>query len=416
MANSDSSKTCQADDNACKRDAQALCFHCSKNLCRIHLLQHAQLIEEKTRTELNLLADKFNELSSRFDHTPISSDILKKPFDQLEKWRVEAHKKIDQIVENKRDEINDKIEEYRIVFATKNDEQIKKINANKKVIVELIQEADASRKQMDDLQAVINEAEKYLETLTTHKINVINPSPICYVNIDTQFFDCQSLSNDELREFKITYIRLNGTIRNYYVKTKKNGTMRNLKNSFVMKYDLLEELTRVELNSSHTIDHQPKLDFILPAQVYDHLVRLQYDNNSELTSILENDKIVFYETPYSIAAQDSSRILMPCLFKRLPMKQRFALPIYLNVPRHGCLGQDVLEPLHNILGTFFSLDPNTNHNLYNATLVFNRPGQYRQTWKALNDALDDQLNFNKINVSLEVDIDSEIADIYENKL
>ena len=85
MASNKPLKVCEAEENACKRDVQALCYHCSKNLCRVHLMQHAQLIEDKTRSELHKLADNFNELSSRFDHLSISDDILKEPLIQLEK-------------------------------------------------------------------------------------------------------------------------------------------------------------------------------------------------------------------------------------------------------------------------------------------------------------------------------------------
>lgn len=411
---SDCSKICQEDDNTCKKDAHALCFHCTKNLCRSHLLKHAQLVEEMIQSELNLLGDKFNELTLAFDDICISKNILNKPFNDLEKWRMEAHKKIDQMFENKSCEINNKIEEYRKIMKTKNDEQMKKINASKKLVTELIREGDASRKQMEEFQTLINETENYLKSFTTHNINVINSSPICCLSIDTQFFDFQSLLEDELREFKITYVRLNRIIGYYYVKTKKNGTMSDLKNSFVTKYNLLQEINGVELNLKDTSDHQLQLDFILPAEVYMHRVNLQYSEDYKLTTILENDKIVFYETPHSLVAQKIPHILMPCVFRRLSTRQLFALPIYLNVPRNGCQGQDVRKALHDMLGTYFPLDPETNYHLYRAVLVSTKPGESIPNNKVLSDALSDQLDFIGTNTSLEVHIDDEIADIYEN--
>jgi hypothetical protein len=121
-------------------------FIVQKNLCRIHLAQHAELIEETTRTELHSLADKFNELSFRFNGLVISSHILEQPFTALEKWRLDSHDKIDQMAENKRQEINIKIEEYRSMFAIENNKQIEEINVIKKMILELIQDTDASGK------------------------------------------------------------------------------------------------------------------------------------------------------------------------------------------------------------------------------------------------------------------------------
>jgi hypothetical protein len=414
MMDNDSLKICQVEENTCKREVQAHCYHCSKSMCRMHFVQHVQLIEEKTRAELNSLADKFNELSSRFEQMIISPDILEKPFIELEKWRVKAHEKIDQIVEDKRREIDGKIEEYRIIFAEKNNEQLQKINASKKIMAELIQDADASRKQMDDLQTSIDEAEKYLQSLLTHGINVINSSPICYVDIDTQFFDYQPRSNDELREFKITYIGWNGFIRDYYVKTNQSGTMSDLINSFIKKYALIQEFARVESNSEITKDHQPKSNFILPIEIYNHRIHLQYRVDVKLSNILDRDVIVFYETPHSLDGHSNSHILMPCLFQRLPEKQSFAFPIYLEVPRNECKGQDVLDALQNMLGRFFQLNPSPDQNLYHASLVFVAPGGVQRTCKALTDALEDSIDFGAVNTSLMVDIDKKIADIYEN--
>ena len=397
-------KIYQVDDNPCKRDAQALCFHCSKNLCRIHLLQHAQIIEEKTRVELNLLADKFNELSSRFEHIPISANILEKPFEELEKWSADAHKKIDQIIENKRREIDEIMESYRTVFNMKNEEQIKKINDSKKLVVELIQEADASRKQMDDLQVSITEAEKYLQSLHTHTINVVNASPICLLDLETRFFDYQLKPCAKLKNFKITYIRLNGTIRIYYVKTNKHGLMSDLKYSFVRQYNLLEALIQVELNSNCAIDHQPKTDFILPVNVYNHHVRRQYSDDTKLACINDNGVLVFYETPHSLVEPDNSQILMPCCFGHLLSNTLFGFPIYLSVPRNECQGQDVLNALHNTLGLFFPLNPENDRNMYNATIIFSPTAQPHSIRKALNDVLEDLIDFNRTTTSLEVGI------------
>ncbi|CAF4918637.1 unnamed protein product, partial [Rotaria sp. Silwood1] len=209
MDSNKSSKVCEVEGTVCKKDVQALCYHCSKNLCRIHLIQHAQLMEDMTRGKLNSLADKFNELSLRFDNISISDNILKIPFVQLEKWRAEAHEKIDQIVEQKRQELNDELDKYRKVFLTKNEEQLIKMNNSKRIIAELIQESDASANQITDLQTSIDETENYLNSLMTHEINVIATTPIWRVDIESQLFEPQSILKNELREFKITYLRLN---------------------------------------------------------------------------------------------------------------------------------------------------------------------------------------------------------------
>lgn len=413
MASSDSVKTCQVDDDACKRDAQALCFHCSKNVCRIHLLQHAQLMEEKTQVEMNLLADRLNGLSSRLDSISISPDILQKPFEELEKWSVDAHQKIDQIVEIKRREVSDKIEEYRTTFASRNDEQIQKINLMKNSIAKSIVETDITRKQLDDLKASIDQAERYLQSLNTHTINVITSPSTHHVHINTQRFDCQPVLNYELKYFKITYIRLNGSIQSYYVKTKKDGLMSDLMNSFVRQYNILEVLTRVELNSNQTVDLPPKYDFIQPVQVWNYRTHQQYNIDTKLSAVRDNEMIFFYELAYSYYEPNSQRILMPCQFRRLSSKVLLESPIYLSVPRNGCKGQDVLDALLLTCDKLFAFNPGNDQNLYNATLVYHIPHRAKKSRKALNDVLEDVMDFDTVRISLEIDIDNELARGYE---
>jgi hypothetical protein len=373
-------------------------------------MQHAQLIEEKTRTELHSLADKLNELLSRFNDLSISDDILQKPLDQLEEWRAEAHEKIDQIVENKRRELNDELNRCRKVFFTKNEEQLEKLNASKKMLAELIQEADASSTQLADLQESIGEAQKYLNTLNTPVINVIDQSSNWSVNICTNFSDVKPTSIDQIREFKITYVRLNGIVRNYYIKTKENGKMADLMKSFIRHYTIVEEFTRGEKNDVFTIGHLPKQDFILPTEVCNHRFHLQFTDNSLLSSILERDVIVFYETPYSLSGE-SPRILMPCLFRCNLDKKPFGLPIYLSVPRKGCRGQDVRDALHDILCNFFP--PNLNIKQLSYDTFLQSIVNYVSKETKLEDVLQDEIGFSKVNAMLIVAADSQFVAAYK---
>jgi len=411
MANNNASKICEVGEDVCKRQVRALCFHCSKNLCRIHLAQHSQLIEENTRIELHSLADKFNELSSKFNDLAISSVFLEHPFAELEKWRLDAHEKIDQMAQDKQQEINDKIDEYKELFAINNDEQLKMINRSKKMIAELIQDTDASSQQIADLQTSINITEKYLNSLNTHKISAITRSPLWFVDIYTQFFCFEPTPTEKLREFKVVYIRLNGIVRQHYVKANKDGTMSNLIQNFIRNYPLLEALARLESNSILMIDHQPRSDLILPVKIYDHNVSAQYVENHQLNMIAGDESVVFYEIPHSLNDQNNPCILMPCNFRRLPDNSLFGWPVYLSVPRKECRGQHVLDALRDLLGKFFPLNPNTDRQLYDAYLriTVNRAAKECK----LNDVLQDEIDFSKVNATLLVNIVGHIADEYE---
>jgi hypothetical protein len=231
------------------------------------------------------------------------------------------------------------------------------------------------------------------------------------VVICTNFFDVQAKSVDKIREFKITYVRLNGIIRNYYIKTKENGTMIDLINIFIRHYTAVEEFTQVETNQIYTIDHLPKPDFILPVEVYKHRVHSKFNEKTVLRNILERDVIVFYETQHSLSEQDNPRILMPCLFQCNLEKKSFGLPIYLSVPRRGCRGQDVRDALHDTLGNFFSLNLNTEQPAYDVYLE--SIVKYYTKRTNLDDALQDEIDFTKVNVTLIVTFDRQFINTYE---
>jgi hypothetical protein len=405
MAENKSSKVCEAEENACKRDVQALCYHCSKNLCRVHLMQHAQLIEEKTRAELQSLTDQFNELSSRFNQLSISDDILNGPLAQLEKWRTEAYAKIDQIVENKGRELHDELDKYRKFFLANKEEQLAKLNANKKTLAELIEESDATSEQIANLQKSVDEIETYLNALNAPAFNVIAQPSNWSVDIYTTYSDAQATSPNEIREFKIIYVRLNGIIRNYYVKTKKNGIMVDLIKSFVRQYTAIEEANQSETDQIYTIDHLPKSDFILPVEVYNHRIDQQYNEETILNSILERNIIVFYETPCSLKAANNPRILMPCLFQSNPTKRYFGLPIYLSVPRKECRGADVRNALYDTLSNFYKPNRSAEYPFYDACLQI--PAKYYAKRIKLDDALEDEFDFMKESMTLIVAFDSQ---------
>jgi len=411
MAQVERPTVCEVEGENCKKEVQALCYHCSKNLCRTHLLRHAQLVEEKIQSELHALADKLNGILSKFNQLSISDDILEKPFGQLEQWRADAHKQIDQIVEIKRQEMIEKLRSYRETFQAKNEEQLSKLNSCKKVLTNLIEEADASSSQIKDLQQSINEAEKYLTNVKRPIISVVPRQLNCSVNIRSQFLADKELTENRIREFRIIYIRLNGTIRNYYVKANANETMSDLINNFIQQYTTVEELGQRQTNQNYMIDHLPKADFILPAEIYNHAVHLVYNNSHVLSTLLKDDIITFYETYESLQLTNRQLVLMPCLFRRKIDRHNIALPVFFSVPRNGCRGQDISDAINNIIGNFYGFNDNLERPLYQLSLQ--NPSNNQISYKRLDNALNDQFDFAKTNVSLIVSFDTEFIDAYE---
>jgi hypothetical protein len=189
--------------------------------------------------------------------------------------------------------------------------------------------------------------------------------PICFLSLPLP-------DKKNMRTFKIDYVRLNGEIESYSIKSNENGRMPNLVEEFCDRFqpksknitesapmdtdsasassennqDEEEKEDKEDFTKALDCDgHQPKPDFILPVEVYNHRIRLQYSDNTLLTSIRDRDQIVFYEVPDSLKEENSENILMPCVFREENNRQNFRYPIYLSIPRHDCEGKHIQEAL-----------------------------------------------------------------------
>lgn len=400
-------KLCQADEDACKREVQAWCYHCSKNLCRVHLLKHVQLVEEKTREELHILADQLNYLSTSLHQLKISPNLAHHPFSALEQWRLGAHTKVDQIVDMKRQELKDILDGYEKAFLIKKMEQMKTIDLNKKLLSKLIEENDGTRQQIIELQSSIDETTNYLSSLDQHRIDVHGSVPDFSIIIEETCHPFDILVNPQWRDIEVVYVRLNGGIRPHRVLTRRSGNMRDLKVSFVDQYP------QTTATSSETDEgqHQPKVDFLLATEVYNHRIHLQFEDSHLLSLIQDQDKIVFYEMPYSLEKLDHPCLPIPCSFRRLPNKEPFGVPIFLSLPRQGCRGQDVIEAILDTLDHFFPFNARINQNLYSVRLVRLAGGNSKAI--KLHTILQDEIDLTQTNAQILIDIHSQIAEAYQ---
>jgi ubiquitin carboxyl-terminal hydrolase 4/11/15 len=199
--------------------------------------------------------------------------------------------------------------------------------------------------------------------------------PICFLSLPLP-------GKKKIRTFKIDYVRLDGKIKSYSIKSNEHGRMPNLIEEFCDRFqtkdksknkpvrmeidgvagsieknkeneneqeeddDEDEEEEKEDFTKEPDYDgHQPKPELILAVEVYNHRIHLQYSDNASLTSILDRDQIVFYETSNSLKKGSNDRILMPCVFRDEDTRQNFGYPIYLSIPRHDCRGKDIQEAL-----------------------------------------------------------------------
>ncbi|CAF0758967.1 unnamed protein product [Didymodactylos carnosus] len=260
--------------------------------------------------------------------------------------------------------------------------------------------------------------------------------PICFLSLPLP-------NKKKFRIFKIEYVRLNGKIKYYHVKCNERGRMSNLIKDFVQKFISKKSITATIVDNEQkednilgdddnlnenddndflddNDDHIPKLDHILPTEVYNHRIHLQYSDDALLANILERDQIVFYEVPVSLKKENNETILMPCILRTMDnMHQNFGLPFYLNIPRHKCQGKHILEALQQSIQVYLPLNtPLPSSSIVDSTkppfiahCVCSQ--SYTQTTKLLSNILDELIDFSRTNTTLICDVARHIVDQYE---
>ena len=187
--------------------------------------------------------------------------------------------------------------------------------------------------------------------------------PICFLSLPLPG------SKQKTRTFKIDYVRLDGSLKTYHVKSNDQGRMRNLIQDFCKRFHAKEPATEsMDVDEDGTAEkdevvekeeeeedltkdpnydgHVPLPDHILAAEIYNSRIYSQYKDDSYLTSVLDRDRVVFYETPNTLKGDNLETILMPCVFRAMDTyRSNFGLPFYVNIPRKSCKGKDIDEAL-----------------------------------------------------------------------
>jgi hypothetical protein len=345
----------------------ALCYHCSRNLCLDHLTEHAQLIDALTRSILEENFKILTNLSSRLQSLTISSNILNEPFLKIEQWRIEAYHQIDEIVEKKFEEIRVKIDEYRVIFDTRKNEQLAKIVRYKQKIAELFRETQVANKDLSNLKKSIEKMQNDLKIFDQHSIEVL--SNRSFIHIRMKLNDSKpsssptSSSSSSLSsiiqqfEFRLKFVRLSGFVTSHYVLVQVNGTIGDLIDQFIQTQD----------NSI-----KQKRDHFLATEVCQYRVRQRFNNDIQLKTIFNKiNELVLYETPFQLNTIYLQKYcLILCRFQNgLPWDIQFGLPILLHVPRFQCQGRDVIDALNQTLETCFPLIIAKNNTHYEVKIV-----------------------------------------------
>ncbi|CAF1359785.1 unnamed protein product [Adineta ricciae] len=222
------SKSCQANTNGkkCDKDPIANCFHCSYNLCLKHLTEHTQLVESQSQTFFESNGTILNDFSKKLSTLSISPRVLELPFLQLEKWRHDAHEKLDELAEQKRQEIHIKIAEYRAILTKQVSEQKHQLDKLKRYLNDLSRQTNLATKDMKSFENQLNETRQFLTNVEKHSIQLSTEG--FSVHIQTHYFET-NISQP---------IQRTDSIRSARSEKKESPVSNGLKRRFIKKRSL----------------------------------------------------------------------------------------------------------------------------------------------------------------------------------
>ncbi|CAF2805392.1 unnamed protein product [Rotaria sp. Silwood2] len=174
--------------STCKRISRTLCYGCNQNFCREHMIEH----DLSLNSQLNPLSDEINALGERLKSINLENAIGDS-HEKLKKWRVDCYKTIDDLFEQKCQELDRCI-------AKKMEKQHEKISCIRVKMSELIQEQEATHKDIDSLKSTLRDLEREMSKIeqTSFQIEIksliIDDSLIHIEDSDINRFDLSSIS------------------------------------------------------------------------------------------------------------------------------------------------------------------------------------------------------------------------------
>ncbi|CAF1099506.1 unnamed protein product [Rotaria sordida] len=170
------SSKCSVD--GCKRNSDTLCEHCQNQVCTKHYIEHVKLANNELTTlsdEINLMVDKIQQ-----------QDLTHHVFEQIEQWREENHRRIDEICDEKKRQL-------KIEIGQNIDNHMKKLHELTREVKELIDEGDASFKQIEHIK---NSIKKCREECKQFEIPHHFHSDLKLVNLNITLFNHELFRGD----------------------------------------------------------------------------------------------------------------------------------------------------------------------------------------------------------------------------
>ena len=147
------SKRCQLDD--CERTASTKCFCCGRNVCTRHFMKHIEAI----KAQIDPLVNEINEMVESIRGLTLDK-ITEPSFAQLEQWRSDMHRQIDEMFLAKSKEMVDLIATNNEKFVEHQKQQLESVMRMQDQVRQLVEDEDVTLEHIQSLKNQIASVQK----------------------------------------------------------------------------------------------------------------------------------------------------------------------------------------------------------------------------------------------------------------
>ena len=145
----------------CKREAETYCYHCSRNVCTKHYLEHKSWIQD----QLHPLVDEMNLVYDRLRHddkktTTSVPQCWTTAWNLLDKWREDCHHRIDLTYDRVRIQVETIVEKYKVEETEKVSKNLDSLEKLRQKLNELLKEGDMTYRQLETMKQQLEEIKK----------------------------------------------------------------------------------------------------------------------------------------------------------------------------------------------------------------------------------------------------------------
>ena len=200
----------------CKRNVNNLCDHCQQWVCTKHYIEHVQL----ANNELPELSEQLDAMMKKMEE----HDFTRCAFEQIDQWREESYRRIDELCEERKQQVKTEITD--------------------KIGVQMVQ----LRELVDEVKKLIDEGDASVKEITNIKENL--------EKFDEQ---CRQLERNDYFQLDIKGINLGATLCNHQF--FQGGTLLSLEHQLKLNEFYGKEGQTWQLIYKATRDGFPSADF-----------------------------------------------------------------------------------------------------------------------------------------------------------